>query len=210
MLQFDDHPMLHPAACLMRWPAPLGEIPASPDLRALAALDADVPVSRNEDVRGAVRRLLRHGGHKPSGRGKPSAEYLVRAAEGDGLPIINPAVDACNVVSLHSGLPISVVDADLATAPHRVGLPGDDAEYVFNASGQTIRLKGLLCLFDADGPCANSVKDSQRTKTHPGTRSTLSVVWGPNEHVPHVEATLAWYRACMEMFGAETVWATGM
>ena len=139
MLQFDDHPLLHPAACLMRWPAPLGEIPASPDLRALAALDADVPVSRNEDVRGAVRRLLRHGGHKPSGR-----------------------------------------------------------------------LKGLLCLFDAEGPCANSVKDSQRTKTHPGTRSTLSVVWGPNEHVPHVEATLAWYRACMEMFGAETVWATGM
>jgi hypothetical protein len=35
--------------------------------------------------------------------------------------------------------------------------------YVFNQSGQTIDVAGLLCLFDSDGPCGNAVKDSQRT-----------------------------------------------
>ena len=28
---------------------------------------------------------------------------------------------------------------------------------MFNASGQTIDVGGLLCLFDAEGPCANAV-----------------------------------------------------
>jgi len=56
---------------------------------------------------------------------------------------------------------------------------GADARYVFNASGQTIDREGLLCLCDAEGPCTNAVKDTQRTKTHGGTRRTLSIVWGP-------------------------------
>ena len=33
-----------------------------------------------------------------------------------------------------------------------------------HASGQAIDVSGLLCLFDAEGPCANGVKDSQRFK----------------------------------------------
>jgi len=45
-------------------------------------------------------------------------------------------------------------------APLRVGIATMGMSYVFNASGQTIDLAGLLCLFDADGPCANAVKDT--------------------------------------------------
>ena len=164
-------------------------------------------MTRSEALRGAVRDLLRHGGHKPTGRGKPSCEYLVRAAEEGKLPGINTAVDACNAVSLHSGLPISVVDLDLAVPPFRIGIPdpaADGGEYVFNRSGQTISLKGLLCLFDAQGPCANAVKDSQRTKTRPETRATLSVVWGPAEHAEQVERATAWYRELLERCGATT------
>ena len=78
---------------------------------------------------------------------------------------INAAVDVCNIVSLHSGLPISVVDLAKATPPFRVAVAAAGSSYVFNASGQTIDLGGLLCLCDADGPCANAVKDAQRTKT---------------------------------------------
>ena len=132
-------------------------------------------------IRKDVRDVLRHGGYKPTGRGKPASEYLVKAAA-KGLRSINLAVDACNVVSLHSGLPISVVDLDRAAAPLSVAIADADASYVFNASGQEIRLGGLLCLHDAEGPCANAVKDSQRTKTHDGTTRTLSLVWGAKAH----------------------------
>ena len=55
------------------------------------------------------------------------------------------------------------------TAPADAVAPAG-ASYIFNASGQSMDLSGLLCLFDADGPCANPVKDAQRTKTGPETR----------------------------------------
>ncbi len=203
-LALDAHPLLCAAAFTCRFPRPLGELESSPELLALHAPTAVSPLTRSESLRGAVRDLLRHGGYKPTGRGKPSSEYLARAAEEGGLPRINLAVDACNAVSLHSGLPISVVDLDLAPAPHRLALAGADAAYVFNASGQTIDIEGLLCLFDAGGPCANAVKDSQRTKTHVATRSTLSVLWGVKGFEEHVARACAWYRQLLEAAGCAT------
>jgi len=199
-----DHPWLDAGLFVARYPEPLGER-ISPDwLTALHAFEAPAPLARSEDVRAAVRDLLRHGGYRPTGRGKPSSEYLVRAAEGDGLPAINLAVDACNAVSLHSGLPISVVDLDLAGAPLRIGLGEEGASYVFNPSGQEIRLDGLLCLFDVQGPCANAVKDSQRTKTHAETRVVLSVVWGTSALPGRTAQALRWYRELVERTGAAT------
>jgi DNA/RNA-binding domain of Phe-tRNA-synthetase-like protein len=105
---------------------------------------------------------------------------------------------------LHSGLPISVVDLERARGPLRIGIAGAGESYVFNASGQTIDIEGLLNLFDADGPCANAVKDAQRTKTHMGTRATLSVVWGVVGHEAQVERAVAWYRELLERAGAAT------
>ena len=116
---------------------------------------------------------------------------------------INLSVDLCNAVSLASGVPISVVDLDLAEAPLRVGVC-ETGSYVFNASGQEIRLDGLLCLFDGVGPCANAVKDSQRTKTHPGTLRSVSVLWGASSEADTVEATLSWYRELCERAGIQT------
>jgi DNA/RNA-binding domain of Phe-tRNA-synthetase-like protein len=157
-------------AFVSRFASPLGDIP-SPHWQS-------VDLKRSEELRGAVRDMLRHGGYKPTGRGKPASEYLVRAAEEGGLRSINAAVDACNVVSLFSGLPISVVDVDLAVPPFRIATAPAGTSYVFNAGGQEIDVGGLVCLYDADGPIGNAVKDSQRTKTHGGTRATLSVIWG--------------------------------
>ncbi|HMB68433.1 MAG TPA: phenylalanine--tRNA ligase beta subunit-related protein, partial [bacterium] len=169
---------------------------------ALLADDADAPLSRAESVRTDVRDLLRHGGYKPTGRGKPASEYLVRAAGEGALRSINTAVDLCNAVSLHSGLPISVVDADLAEPPFRVGLADADASYVFNPSGQEIRLGGLLCLHDARGPCANAVKDSQRTKTREETQRVLSVIWGVASQEDAVRRAAVWYRELSLRAGA--------
>ena len=148
--------------------------------------------------------MLRHGGYKPTGRGKPASEYLVRAAGEGALGSINAAVDVCNVVSLHSGLPISVVDLDRARAPFHIAVAEAGTSFVFNASGQVIDLAGLLCLFDADGPCANAVKDAQRTKTAADTRRTLSVIWGTNALPGRAGQTEAWYRQLLETHGAAT------
>jgi DNA/RNA-binding domain of Phe-tRNA-synthetase-like protein len=203
-LAVDPHPSLRFGAFTTKLPAPLGETAVPPWLVALLALDADAPLERDEALRQDVRDLLRHGGYKPTGRGKPASEYLVRAAGDAKLGSINLVVDACNAVSLHSGLPISVVDTDRARPPFRIGLAPPGARYVFNATGQEIDLAGLLCLWDGDGPCANAVKDSQRTKTRAETRGTLSVVWGCVGHEGRLERAVAWYRELLERAGATT------
>src|SRR5688500_10516642 len=111
---------------------------APTQLPALLSPTASAPLQSSDEVRAAVRDLLRHGGYKPTGRGKPASEYLIRAVSEGALSSINPAVDACNVVSLHSGLPISVVDLDRARPPFRIAVAAAETTYVFNASGQTI------------------------------------------------------------------------
>jgi len=202
-LAYDPHPLLAQAAFVSHFPTPLGSLPAPPWLSAGLASDAPAPVARSEPARQAVRDLLRHGGYKPTGRSKPSSEYLLRAAEQSALRAINVAVDACNVVSLASGIPISVIDLDRAGVPLRVAL-AREGSYVFNASGQEIELAGLLCLFDASGPCANAVKDSERTKTSAATQRTLSILWGPSACAAQVERALVWYRELVERLGART------
>jgi DNA/RNA-binding domain of Phe-tRNA-synthetase-like protein len=196
------HPLLEVGFLEARFPAPLGALAPAPSLLELLRPGAPAPLQADDATRAAVRDLLRHGGYKPTGRGKPASEYLVRAVAEGQLSPINPAVDACNAVSLHSGLPISVVDLDRATAPLSVALAGEGAAYVFNASGQTIALEGLLCLFDAEGPCANAVKDAQRTKTTADTTHTLSTLWGTRTLAGKTVAALAWYRALLEGLGA--------
>jgi DNA/RNA-binding domain of Phe-tRNA-synthetase-like protein len=203
-LQVEPHPLLRVAAFTTSFAAPLGELSTPAGVLDALRLDGPAPMQRDEAVRGAVRDLLRQGGYKPTGRGKPASEYLVRAASEGALNSINAGVDACNAVSLHSGLPISVVDLDRASAPFRIAVAPTGASYVFNASGQEIDLGGLLCIFDADGPCANAVRDSQRTKTHADTRETLSVIWGCVGHEARLDAAQRWYRLLLSEVGAQT------
>ncbi len=204
MLTVHAHPLLELAAFTTTFARPLGELPSPEDLLRALRGDFEAPLHADDAVRSAVRDLLRHGGYKPTGRGKPASEYLVRASSEGGLSSINLAVDACNAASLHSGLPISVVDTDRARPPLHIALAEEGAQYVFNASGQQIDLEGLLCLFDAEGPCANAVKDAQRTKTHEGTQRTLSVVWGTKALGGRAAQTARWYRTLLEGAGAKT------
>jgi DNA/RNA-binding domain of Phe-tRNA-synthetase-like protein len=204
MLVIEPHALLESAAFTTEFPRTLAEMSSPPWLTDLLRPDAPAPVTRSEELRAAIRDLLRVGGYKPTGRGKPASEYLVRAAEEGALGSINAAVDACNAVSLHSGVPISVVDLDLGRDPFRIAIAPPDARYVFNAGGQEIDVAGLLCLFDADGPCANAVKDSQRTKTHAATRRTLSVLWGTRAQPGASARAAAWYRELLARAGART------
>lgn len=190
-------------ALVVDLPVPLEQLPSPDWLVGLLAADAPAPVRGFEALKGAVRDLLRGHGYRPTGRGKPSSEYLAGAVAEGRLASINAVVDAGNAASLHSGLPISVVDLAACTAPLRVDLPPPGSEYVFNRGGQTIDVGGLPCLFDAAGPCANAVKDAQRTKTTPATTRVLAVVWGvAAPDAAHAIATAAWLRQLFERLGA--------
>ncbi|MCU0959249.1 MAG: hypothetical protein MUF48_04025 [Pirellulaceae bacterium] len=138
--------------------------------------------------RQAVRDLLRAGGFKPSGRNKPAQEYLARAAAEPGQwPSILNAVDVLNVVSLRSGLPISLVALERAgpALVVRYGTAGE--RFVFNASGQELDVEGLLCLCRADGPrsvpIGSPVKDSQEAKVRLGDRHVLACIFAPRAAV---------------------------
>lgn len=204
----EDHPLLDLRAFVAEFSQTLGERSSPAGLLQLLSLNAVAPLQSSDEVRLAVRDLLRHGGFKPTGRNKPASEYLIKAVSDGLLSTVNVAVDACNAVSLHSGLPISVIDIDRARGPFRVGVAPPDSQYVFNRTGQVIRLDGLLCLFDAEGPSANAVKDSQRTKTGPGTRRTLSLVWGTSALTNRAAETEAWYHSLLSACDAnvQSIW----
>jgi len=155
------------------------------------------------EARERVRRMLRHGKYKPSGRGKPASEFLLRAALEGSFPLVNGPVDTNNLVSLESGLPGSIFDASLA-GRHlllRRGVAGES--YVFNPSGQSIDLQDLLlvCRFAAGAwePCGNPVKDSMATKVRPETRDVVAVLYAPaDESVDSVERWAGRYAELLE------------
>jgi DNA/RNA-binding domain of Phe-tRNA-synthetase-like protein len=179
------HPLLEIAFVALDWPLAVGEI-AVPDW------PIEVP-PLEPGASEAVRALLRHGGFKPAGRSKPCNEYIRRVAEEGTFPRINAVVDLTNLAVLRGGLPISTVDPDRLTPPFSVAIAAPGAKYVFNLGGQEIDLGGLLCLHDAEGPCANAVKDAQRAKTTPDTRRTLTVVWGTTALPGRAAQVAAWF-----------------
>jgi len=203
MLSVDAHPLADLRCIEVHFPKPLKEMESPPELIDALRLDAEAPMHSSDEVRLKIRDLLRYGGFKPTGRSKPASEYLIKAAERGYLSSINLPVDLCNLVSLHSGLPISVVDLERVDGELRVGLADKGASYVFNASGQEIDIGGLMCLHDALGPCANAVKDSQRTKTHAESTRCLYVIWGTLDLPGRSEKSATWLKTLLAQQEAE-------
>ena len=195
-----EHPYLDADVFVTDLNTTLGSLESPPDLVNLLSASASTELPWSEDIKPTVRRLLRHGGFKPSGRNKPASEYLVQAVKNERLGSINPVVDAVNAASYHGGLPISVVDYDRLTGVPRLMIAEKGTSYVFNATGQTIDLGGLLCLADDAGPCANAVKDSQRTKTCGTTRTILTVVWGTVELPERTQLVSAFYKQLLQRY----------
>ena len=138
-----------------------------------------------ESRREAVRAMIRAGGFKPAGRNKPAQEYLLRTiTEQSRLQTILNAVDVLNVVSLESGLPISLLAASrLGTqAIVRYGHAGE--QFVFNRSGQELDLEGLICICATEGPATiplgTPIKDSMQGKVTESDRDVLAVLYAPS------------------------------
>jgi hypothetical protein len=157
----------------------------------------------------AVRGMLRFGHYKPSGRSKPSSEYLLAAALQGEFPLVNGPVDVNNAISLESGYPASIFDLDRCGSSLllRRGVSGES--YIFNPSGQSIELRDLLCVCRAEGeswiPCGNPVKDSMNTKTTETTRNVVAVLYAPaSEPLKDLEASAAKFASLLLAGGAAT------
>lgn len=194
------------------------------DALAEAVAARAAPLTPAEEARRtAVRDMLRQGRYKPTGRGKPASEYLLRAAQQPDrtFPRINGPVDVANLMSLTTLLPVSLWDHDRADARaycFRLGREGED--YVFNAGGQRIDVADLFvgCRVSqaadptAGGrPIVNPVKDSMATKTRPETTQVMACVYAPAQSVARrdVEACCATFAEWLGQCGpeAESTWA---
>jgi len=196
------HPLLELGAFITRLARPLAETPTPAAVTTLMEPGASAPVAPSEAIKTAVRDLLRHGGFKPAGRSKPASEYLTAAIAERRFPRINALVDTCNVVSLHAGLPISLVDLDKLDGELTIQIAPPGTSYVFNPSGQVIDASGLLCLCDAHGPTGTPVKDAQRTKTDDATRAAIAIVWGTHALPGRTAEVTRWYRELSALLGA--------
>lgn len=161
----------------------------------------------------AVRKMLRFGKYKPSGRSKPSSEYLLGVALHGEFPLLNGPVDANNAVSLEWGYPASIFDAELCgtTLLLRRGVAGES--YIFNSSGQSIDLQDLLCVCRAQGsswlPCGNPVKDAMATKICQSTRNVAAIIYAPaTNHGTDLEAAAGHFADLLrsECHAAESRW----
>jgi DNA/RNA-binding domain of Phe-tRNA-synthetase-like protein len=183
LLRKADDPALDPAlVCLVIAEGCIVSFSPAPLAEALAALVAqrsteDFPPSKIKD---AVRDMLRSGGYKPAGRQKPASEYLAQAAREGRFPSINGPVDCNNILSLETGLPISLLDADAVGDDPLIRICGAGESYVFNASGHEMDLAGLLCACKADGsPLGNPVKDSMAGKITDRTTRLAGFIYAP-------------------------------
>lgn len=159
-----------------------GPAPASLDAELATAIDAAKTRTGAASITQPVRDLLRFGSYKPTGRGKPASEYLLKAARQDKFPRINNLVDLNNLVSLRSLLPISLIDLGrAATNVFTVRRGRPEEAYVFNSAGQEIGLQDLLLVARGpqDEPCANPVKDSMATKLDEAATDVMAVLYAP-------------------------------
>lgn len=168
----------------------------APELDAAleAAIAAAVARQDVEATTKVVRDLFRHGKYKPTGRGKPASEYLLKAARNGTFPRINTVVDINNLISLETMLPISVVDLVRAQTTQFTLRHGNEGEsYVFNKADQVIGLEDLIVVsrLPEDAPCANAVKDSMATKLQEDAKDVMAVLYAPDALEGEVTAATA-------------------
>jgi DNA/RNA-binding domain of Phe-tRNA-synthetase-like protein len=160
-----------------------------------------------ETKRRAVRDLLKLGGFSPTGRNKPAHEFLINDIQARGsFNHINNVVDANNVISLESLLPISIFDVDKLGADITVRIGAEGESYVFNPSGQVLDVKHCIVCARAGGdgaPVGTPVKDSLETKIFPGAAHFLAVMYSTSD-IYSTYALLGHIQRFAELLSAET------
>ena len=130
----------------------------------------------------ATRAAYKACGKDPS-RYRPASEQLARRVlQGKELYSVDTLVDLGNLVSLYSGYPTGLLDADrieLGDASGCVTLGVGQAGEPYEGIGRgALNIEGLPVYRDARGPIASPTSDSTRTMLSPDTRRLLFIVNG--------------------------------
>ena len=136
----------------------------------------------------SVRKMLKNGGYKPSGRNKPASEYLLRTVSEGNFPFINNVVDINNYFSILWGLPISTLDLNKTGDNVILKIGSQDEKYIFNKSGQELDLKGLITVCDSNKkPIGTPVKDSMFGKTTENTSDIIVIIYAPSDKLDELK-----------------------
>lgn len=140
----------------------------------------------SDPVIAAVRRAFKLCGKDPS-RYRPSSEALLRRImAGKGLYSINNVVDAGNLLSLGTGIPVGCYDTRKISGniTLRLGTAEERYEGVTRAD---VNLENMPLLADDLGPFGTPYSDSARTSVDETTTDFLLVLFGFNVTVEVVE-----------------------
>ncbi len=141
----------------------------------------------SDPVIAAVRETFKKCGKDPS-RYRPSSEALTRRViAGKGLESINNVVDAGNITSLMTGIPVGCYDVESLSGDITLRVGKKDDAYKGIARGD-ISLEGLPMLVDDNGPFGSPYSDSERTRVSEECKQLLFVVYGLGIPFEHVEA----------------------
>lgn len=112
---------------------------------------------------------------------RPSGEALLRRVlHGDELPKISAAVDAYNLASTRTILPISGFDADLLNLPFHVRFANSMEAFTGIGMGKPIALteKTLVLTDQKQVLCMYPYRDADLTKITLKTRNAMIIVYG--------------------------------
>jgi DNA/RNA-binding domain of Phe-tRNA-synthetase-like protein len=127
-----------------------------------------------------ARRLYRRTGVDPT-RTRPSSEALLRRVlKGGSLYAISNAVDAGNLLSLETLLPLGLYDLGAITGAV-VCRKGEPGEAYPGIRKDEVHLAGRLGLFDEAGPFGSPTSDSPRTAISEATRDLLLVFFATSD-----------------------------
>ncbi len=177
-----------------RLPDPTTEIP-----------DRDPDALKGDIVAQAYRRLFRDLGIDPTKR-RPAGEALARRiAQGEKLPNVHPLVDAVNIASAVTLIPLHVLDADRIEPPIEITTPREGIPFdPIGSPSMTLNGEHPI-LRDENGPLALLAhRDGDHAKITMNTLNALVIACGPPTTGPrllpdafrHVEryVTLAGWR----------------
>src|SRR5216683_5892625 len=123
----------------------------------------------------ATRKAYKALGKDPS-RYRGSAEALLRrVVAGKGLPQINAVVDAINLASVESRLPIGLYD--LAHVSGDIVFRAGRATEMYKGIGKyDLNLEGMPVFCDDAGPHGSATSDSERTMVTAATMQVLAII----------------------------------
>jgi DNA/RNA-binding domain of Phe-tRNA-synthetase-like protein len=122
-----------------------------------------------------ARKAFKALGKDPA-RYRGSAEALLRrVVAGKGVPQVNAVVDAINLVSVESRLPVGLYDLGhvVGEIVFRTGVAGE----TYKGIGKyDLNLEGLPLFADTAGPHGSATSDSERTMVTAATKEVLAVI----------------------------------